>query len=166
MSFSFFGFCGVEISSNFTYRLIFVSKSFSNFLYSVLSSPPFDFTAMMAVGMGKHSRLFLILFASNFVADFSSRDDALAVVDDVAAPRENNARGFDARSHHRRGGRIRRRHRGGRARVVARPVSSPTATSSSYRRHFFFSSSFFWRKKRKSGKKCGFFFCVKFEKKK
>ena len=66
--------------------------------------------------MGKHSRLFLFLFASNFCCRFSFRDDALAVVDDVAAPRENNARGFDARSHHRRGGRIRRRHRGDSAR--------------------------------------------------
>jgi hypothetical protein len=59
---------------------------------------------MMAVGMGKHSRLFLILFASNFCCRLSFRDDALAVVDDAA---REDARGF-ARSHHRRG-RIRRR---------------------------------------------------------
>ena len=113
--------------------------------------------------MGKHSRLFLILFASNFCCRFSSfRDDALAVVDDVAA-RENNARGFDARSHHRRGGRIRRRHRGDSAR---RRSASFIAN-----RDIIISSSLFFLLLLSFGGKKGKeknvdFFCVKFEKKK
>ena len=115
--------------------------------------------------MGKHSRLFLILFASNFCCRFSFRDDALAVVDDVAAPRENNARGFDARSHHRRGGRIRRRHRGdsARRRSASFIANRDIIIVSSSLFFFFF---FLLEEKKEKWEKNVDFFCVKFEKKK